>query len=623
MMRLRNLELLVVAVTLALALPAFARVDARVDRQHVAVGEPLTLTLEARGAAQQAQPELDALAPDFQILGVSRGSRVTVINGVRDDAHEWSVVVAPTRPGSLVIPPLAFGAETTTPVPVEVAAAGARPRPSRGPVTPGAAGAAASPAELVFESRLGEPEAFVQEQVVLTVRLESPVALLEGQIHEPEIQGALVERLGEDRQETTRIGGRDVQVFERRYAVFPQRSGELEIAPFVFEGSAPAQAPARQRSRGMPSRLQALMGGSPFDDAFFDDFFAGTGGLLGDMGRRSQPVRASTDPIVLAVAPRPADATGDRWLPARDLEIVEHWDGEGAGAPVLRVGEPVDRVVTVRGRGVLATQLPEAATGEVAGLKQYEKPARLDSREDGGDMVASRSVPSVLIPTRPGPLTLPAVEVPWWDVEAGVARVASLPERTLEVLPASGSAQVAALPPTAAEDEPPGSEAAAPPAAEQAGSSALAEVRAHLDPRTIGIALLASGLVLASLLLLRSRRNNPEGRVHDRRARAGAERQLARACRRDDAASALAALTLLAGCRWPGEARSASELASCIGDEALEREVRLLLSSRYGAGGEAFSGAALWRAYRRTRSRRPRDARTHEDPLPRLYPSSR
>jgi hypothetical protein len=619
MMRFRTRTLGALALALALALPANAAVDVRLDRRDVAVGEPLTLILEARGAAEQGQPDLAALAPDFQILGVSRGTRTTLINGVRDHAVEWSVVVAPTRAGTLVVPALAVGAETTAPIAVEVAAAGTNAPPSSGRPARGTASPTSPPPELVFQSRVDGTEAFVQEQVVLTVRLESPVPLLEGQIAEPEIPGALVERLGEDHQETRRVAGHEVQVFERRYAVFPQRSGALEIAPFVFEGTTSVQPSARTRPRSrLPSRLQALMGGSLLDDPFFEDFFAGSAGILGDVGRR-QSVRASTRPIALAVAPRPEQATGERWLPAHALEIAESWGDGGEQEPVLRVGEPIDRLLTIEARGVVATQLPQPRIEAVDGLKQYGQPVRLENREDAGDMVATLASARTLIPTRPGPLTLPPVEISWWDLEDGVSRVATLPERTLEVMPSADTGDIAVVPPIAGEGAPP-ADAVAP--RQDVGPTVPSP--SALLPWTIAIALVVAGLSWVAILVRRSHRSARwVGRVARRRARARAERALARACRREDAPSALAALAEIAACRWPGTTRTAGELAERVGDEALLGEVRLLLSCRYGAGEQTFSGAALWRAYRRTRSWRAHDARAHEDPLPTLYPASR
>ena len=54
-------------------------------------------------------------------------------------------------------------------------------------------------------------------------------------------------------------------------------------------------------------------------------------------------------------------------------------------------------------------------------------------------MFSVRALPTVLIPTREGHLTLPSIDVEWWDTETDQARVATLPARTVKVHPGEQS----------------------------------------------------------------------------------------------------------------------------------------------------------------------------------------
>ncbi len=602
---------------------ALADVNAHLDRTQVGTGDAVALTVRARDV-NGAEPDLTPLESDFHVLGVSRSHRTQIINGQRDDVSEWHVSLLPRETGLHVVPALAVGAESTAPIDLQVVDAGM----ARGPRAQTSARQAPGDlddrrAAVSLRAGIDAPDPYVQEQVVLTLRLESTVPIIEGAIGEPEVPGAIVERLGDDRHGMTDVDGQPVNFVERRYAVFPQQSGRLEIGPIAFEGVTPLPASARQPSRNRSrSPLDALMGSALLGDPFFDDFLAGSGSLFDRvMGPRGQAVRAFSEPLSLDVQPRPDGALGARWLPARELALVEMWPDGGAEPPLLRVGEPVDRVIAVRARGVTATQLPEPLLARPDGIKQYTQPAYEDSQQSGDEMVAIRALPTTLIPNRAGELELPAVELAWWDTEADAPRTATLPARRVTVLPGdfaqAAPAQATPAAP-AGGGTPPLPEPAAPPP--------------PLDPRwPVALALLLAGAAAAWWIAGQRRRSAAEdgaepspGPVSRRRARAQAERRLEGACAAGDGPAAEAALLEIGRARWAAAAPTCAQaVARRLGDAELERETMLLLSSRYAAEAANWSGDGLWTAYRRCRRARGGvpDA-SAQSALPALYPSA-
>src|SRR5690606_14391169 len=188
------------------------------------------------------------------------------------------------------------------------------------------------PGDIFLEAEAAPATAYVQSQVVYTLRLFVGISTGRATITPPEVSGgeAIVERLGEDRQYQTTLGDRDFLVRERRYAIFPQQAGALTIGPATFEAMVIP-------SRGF-SRVQRF---------------------------RSEPVELTVQPPV----PPPAEHAGAEWLPAAELTLSERWSDD---PEELAVGVPTTRAVTIEAHGLLETQLPKLAFPRSDGLRQYE-----------------------------------------------------------------------------------------------------------------------------------------------------------------------------------------------------------------------------------------------------------
>jgi hypothetical protein len=590
---------------------AGAGVVAGVNRSQVVVGEVFELKIRSAGDALGEEPDLAPLEKEFQVLARSRSLRTRVVNGQRDASMEWRIELLAREAGARVIPPLALGAESTEALDLTVVARGRDLAQSR-------TQSEAAPfrgVELAVE--VDRNDSYVQEQVTLSLRVESALPLTGGSLGEPEIPGAMVEKMGEDRSERVRVDGRDLYVFERRYAIFPQQSGELRVPALVFDGTVQDLEARRGRS-GSPF-------GSGLGGSLFDDFFANSDSLLDEVfGSRGRPVRAISEPIVLAIRERPADAPGERWLPARGLELVEIWGEGDSEPPSLRVGEPVNRVVAVRARGVTASQLPLPKIDEVDGIKQYTEPAYEDSQGFDREMVALRALPTVLIPTEPGIHVLPEVELEWWDTESDQSRIARLPARTVEVAPAPGTAtSLAALSSSASSPSPPS--AGPPPAEAKPGPVAPLEaesVSGSIASVALGLGLLMSGLGFAAW----RRFGRGSAGSSAQPGRRSLRKRLEVACSAGDAAGAEAALLALGRAYWPDSPpQSATDLARRLDSSELQAALRELSKYRFAADGDmAWEGRALWQAFRVSSLARRRfwayRSKAPKSLLPELYP---
>ncbi len=228
-------------------------------------------------------------------------------------------------------------------------------------------------------------------------------------------------RLGKDREYTAERDGRRYRVIERQYGIFPQISGELELQAPVLDARVPDKTSQRR------SPFQDFFGRDPFDGPFFG------GSRLGDVFTSTRQVRVRGEALVLQVRPRPSQATGRHWLPAQGVTLSESWQPQQLE---LRVGDPITRSITLRADGVTGEQLPELELGQVDGFKVYPDRAKATTQDLQQTVQGEMSRSTAFVPVRPGQFTLPSVRLYWWDTRTDQERVAELPPRSVEVLPA-------------------------------------------------------------------------------------------------------------------------------------------------------------------------------------------
>jgi hypothetical protein len=541
---------------------------------------------------------------------------MTIVNGRSSTTREWRLLLAPRHTGDIAIPAIRLGDAATAPIMLKVLPAAQ-------------AGQLGQARPVLLDVESGPDDPYVQGQVVYTVRVLSRVPLREASLSEPRAAGALIERLGEDRRYTTERDGREYQVIERRYAIFPQHSGKLEIdAPVLV-----AQVPDQDQRRG--SLRERFFGHDPFADmrgVFGRDPF----GDMDSLFERTRPVRVRGRKVSLDVQPQPA-GTPSPWLPAESLTLAESWSPD---PPSFRVGEPVTRTIAITAQGLTAAQLPESIPGAPEGVKVYADRAQTETRAEGDTLVVQKLLKAALVPNRPGELTLPEVRVPWWDTGADRQRVATLPARTVQVLPGPAGAapptprgpqaEVSAPAPAAAEVE----SAPAPP--DGATDPVAAVGRALLRDSRLPVgywpwvaAFLAVGWLATLVLLLRVRRgghrsppavSQPPDRSVPSPAQALAG--VRQACRADDPRAARRALLEWAAARWPEDSpRRLETLAQRLGGEGAAA-LRELDRRLYADTAGSWDGRAAWQRLSPflTAPKTKAEALRQGSPLPSLYP---
>jgi hypothetical protein len=306
----------------------------------------------------------------------------------------------------------------------------------------------------------------------------------------------------------------------------------------------------------------------------------------------------------------PAEFPNATWLPARDVQITEEWSNE---PDRIKAGQPLTRRIKVSALGQLETQIPVIATPPVDGLNIYPDKPELGRVVESNGIRGSREDQYAMIATAAGTIELPELKLPWWDIERGEWRVASLPQRTINVL-ASGEAPVA----------PPPQQAEAPPA-ESAELPAAAAAPAERGFWRLAAELLAAVWLLTLFAWWWSSRPRqrevsepPPLPIHKQQSK---QLKLARkAALAGDDAGLKTALIAWGKLQWPDDApRSVGVLAGRV-TEPLASELRKLSGATYGAKKQSWDGEALAKALRSFAVVDDAKEARQQDALPPLMP---
>ena len=505
---------------------AAAEVQVSIDRNPVQVNESFQLVFSL-DADPDHDPDFSALQQDFLILSNRRSSGISIINGEYQRSVKWGLKLMAKQVGEFTIPAIRFDHESSKPFQVTV-------KPSTLASVPHD--------KLVLELVADKTEVFVQGQVILTLRLLSATDISAYQFGDISLENldAVIEPMGDERQYQTRIADRSYLVLEQQFALFPQQSGRLGITPVRAEVRLPSKSS-------------------------FDPFR--TGGEIRQL--RSQP-------LFVDVAPIPAEFNGPYWLPADKVELREEWQGDLTG---LVAGEPITRSLSLLADGLTAAQLPELELIPISGIKQYPDQAELENMRSANGVTGQRVQKVALIPGSAGSYLVPAINLPWWNLQSGKMEIATIPSRELIVNAAAG---VSVVEPPVAEVQTTVQEAASAPA----------------NPFWLWLSLaLASGWILSTLywwyrLRQPATATTPSATEHPdlRQAR----EQLQQACNDSDAISAR--LVLLA---WgqallaPRRISNLHQLGDILGAD-LRHEIAVLNQSLYAPSAAQWRGQALW-----------------------------
>lgn len=547
---------------------------AEANRTELYEGDTLTLTVRANiklefnfgslfdpGAPQLPMPDIDKLAADFDILSQNQKYSIRTINSDMHGEITWVFQLAPKRTGTLTIPSLEYDGQASAPIEITVRG-GAAPQPD-GIVK-----------DAFIELATDKEQVYVQEQLVITLKLYFTGNLLRGELSEPEHPTALIEPLGNQREYREFRDNREYRVVERRYAVFPQEPGDMTFAPFRFEG----------QTRDASGAVKYL--------------------------------RDSAQLFTITVDAPPASFSGDTWLPASNLTLSE---ADIPAQLAMDTGDSLTRTLTVTASGLTSEALPPLPDNLPDNLRSYP-----DAPERQTDIIASGlegrlTQSAALVAVSPGEVTLPEIRIPWWDTTTDTEKVAVLPAHTVTIRGTTVAPQPAAPLPASLE-----------PASMPENAPAFPQIANNSSHFWAWLSLaLAIAWAITLVLWLRGHRKSaqqPPTPTISSREREAFEKLLKAA--RNGKANTPTLLLAWANLNRPDKHyRNLGSLLRETGDNDLTGELEKLQSHYFGRSGDhqqqdEWQGERLVDALKRLRMREPGPTqyRRPEEMLPPLYP---
>ena len=385
-MTLQQTGKLLIAAIMLLGNVAWAGLTATVDRSIISDLDLVTLTVRASDQAADANVDFSSLQRDFEIITESnrQNSSMSIINGRRTSVvyKDHVLTLSPKRMGNLFIPSFSAGNDRSQPITIRVQQQTASQRQRMNQF-------------VFFETSVDTNNPYVQGQIIYSVKLFYTDAIGGDFPEPPNLPDTVVEALETEKRYESIVDGQRYYVLEKRYALFPQRSGTLEIP--------------RER-------------------------FVGTRGRGGVFSQR-QRVNATSESHTITVKTIPASFSGENWIPAKALGVKEAWT---EASPVFRVGEPVNRQLAISAIGLSDAVLPQLGEMKVDNAKVYADPPATENRISPDGITALQITTVGVVPTKEGDLILPEIRIPWWNTQTDREEVAIIPAETYKVLPALG-----------------------------------------------------------------------------------------------------------------------------------------------------------------------------------------
>ncbi len=404
-----------------------ATVTATVDRQAIALGETLTLTLSV-GGANISQPNLPPI-PNFQVVGTGSSLNMDITRGISQQSFSYQL--APSQIGDFTIPALQLNVSgqihRTQPIAIKVVQPGAAVTPP-GATLPSAFVKLVTPKSQLYVGEISEVQVHVYFQ---EARLREYPQL-------PVDSGFTVGKWNKPTESRVNLSNRLYGVVVFKQTITPVKAGALALGP---------------------ATVPVLV----TDTTRQPDFF----------GRRPErEVRLATEKLIIQVLPVP-----EQNAPPTFAGAVGNYTLAVTATPTnLAVGDPITLRVKITGRGALdAIRLP--VQPDWSEFKTYPPNSQIEA-SDPNNNVGTKTFEQVVVPERAGLKALPPFAFSFFDPDQKAFRTLTSQAFPLNVAAGGSMSAMPSLP---------GGSNAAP----TQPASDLAHIKPYLGATTPGALLLA------------------------------------------------------------------------------------------------------------------------------------
>ncbi len=353
--------------------------DSEVDRTTIASNESLRLVITADESASEVI-DFSQLTHQFDIINQQQSTQTSILNGQVSSNTQWILILSPKETGKLIIPSFEYRRIYSPAITITVTE------------TAQAQGKNDPNPDVFFQIESNKDNIYVQQQLLLTMRLYYKVALSSYDDEEFKLDNTAIELVSEKNLKT-KFRGKSYNVLEKVYALHPQSVGELNI---------PAQS----------WRLEKSLRSFSF-------------------GRSGNPyLYVRSEPLTIQVKAIPETSTAKNWLPAEEIKLEGKWKQS-----ILRatVGEPLNYQLALSANGLIAAQLPEIVLPKTDDFTIYTDQSEANNTKEASGITGLRTSNFAVIPRKAGTFTFPQVAIKWWDIKTDKEKSLVLSEQTIIV----------------------------------------------------------------------------------------------------------------------------------------------------------------------------------------------
>lgn len=402
------------------------RIQAEVNTRRIGKGDPviLQISIDGSGAMGAELVEENPSSENFKLLqrpGVS--TQYQFVNGQASTKKIFTFIFYALKTGKLALPVIKVdvGGTVSQSQPVEIEVVDgpvpqSRPQrqPNRDPFAdmfgdesqPSGGGAANIGDDLLLRLEASRQQAWVGQPLTVSlvalyrINLQSVDQEKEGKMERCWVEN--VDLRNQARQLGRRqFGGKVYQSAQlKEWVLFPTRPGRLQLEPWTLKFGVV-----------LPSRSFSIFG-------------------------REEAVLRQSNPLEIAVkdfpaAGRPAGFSGlcGQFRLAAGLDKTR-----------VKTGEGVNLKVTISGAGNFRS-VPDIKLPEISGCKVYTPKTQESVRLQDGTLQGSRTWEFVLVPLDAGTVSIPAIQIPYFDPAGPAYRALSAPQ--LEIIAEPGAAGAA------------------------------------------------------------------------------------------------------------------------------------------------------------------------------------
>ncbi len=350
-----------------------------VDRTTIASNESLRLVITADESASEVI-DFSQLTHQFDIINQQQSTQTSILNGQVSSNTQWILILSPKETGQLIIPSFEYRRIYSPAITITVTE------------TPQAQDKNNSNPDVFFQIENDKESVYVQQQLLLTMRLYYKIALSGYDDEELKLDNTAIELVSE-KNFKTKFRGKNYNVLEKVYALHPQSVGDLNI---------PAQSWRLEKS------LRSF-----------------------NFGRSGNPyLYVRSEPLTIQVKSIPETNTAKNWLPSEKISLEGRWKQS-----ILRatVGEPLNYQLALSGNGLTAAQLPEITIPKTDDFTIYTDQSEANNTKDISGITGERTSNFAVIPRKAGTFTFPETMIKWWNIKTDKEENFILPEQTIIV----------------------------------------------------------------------------------------------------------------------------------------------------------------------------------------------